>query len=106
MFREPSAEMVALYPSRDRAAAMTVDMWRDPAGFLVAVDGDALLGFAQVSTGEPEPLTAWAGAARRAFGIVGFVRLLVRGWPRQKVNLTSPPGRVVLQELRPTPRSR
>jgi hypothetical protein len=82
LYAEPSAEMLALLPSIDGARRMTAAAWTSPEGFLVAVDGDEVVGFAETRLGTRSLLDE-AGPALKGFGPVGRVRLLVRGWPRQ-----------------------
>lgn len=105
LYADPSAELLALLPSIDGARRMTRAAWTSPEGFLVAVDGDDVVGFAQTRVGTRSLLDE-AGPALRGFGPVGLVRLVVRGWPRNKVDLAMPPDSFQLIELNVDPARR
>lgn len=106
VFLEPSRELVALLPSIEGGRRMIEALFQRATDdtFLVAVDGDEVVGFAQVGTSGVSLLEG-ARAARRGFGLLGILRLVRRGRSRRKVNFTSPPG-VVLKELHVDPARR
>ena len=105
LYADPSDEMLALLPSIDGARRMTAAAWTSPEGFLVAVDGDDVVGFAQTRVGSRSLLDE-AGPALRGLGPVGLVRLVARGWPRRKVELVMPAGSCKLIELHVDPSRR
>ena len=105
LYAEPSDEMVALLPSIDGARRMTAAAWTSPEGFLVAVDGDEVIGFAETRLGSRSLLDE-GGPALRGFGPIGLVRLVARGWPRRTVDLVMPPDSCKLIELHVDPARR
>src|SRR5205807_1084669 len=93
MFAEPSVEQIAFMPSIEGARRFSRAAWR-AAGmdeFLVADDGGEVVGFAWVSD-DGVSLRQGARAAVIGWGILGPLRLAVKGWPRQLVEITMPPG--------------
>jgi ribosomal protein S18 acetylase RimI-like enzyme len=93
MFAEPGVEQLAFMPSIDGARRFSRAAWR-AAGideFLVAVDGVEVVGFAWVSVGGIS-IRQGARAAVSAWGLLGPLRLVAKGWPRQLVELRMPPG--------------
>ena len=105
LYAEPSDEMVALLPSIDGARRMTRSAWTSPEGFLVAMDGDAVVGFAQTRVGARSLLDE-VGPALTGFGLLGAVRLVIRGWPRSRVDFVMPPDSCKLIELHVDPTRR
>lgn len=102
MYAEPERELLALLPSIEGAARMMRAAWRSPDGFLVAVDGDQVVGFAQTGSGS-DSLLSFAGPALKGFGPIGVVRLLLRGRSRRRVDLPMPAGTLGLVELQVDP---
>jgi len=98
MFAEPGPEALAFLPSIDGARPFSRDLWRR-AGideFVVADDGGSVVGFAWCSDSDVSLLDG-AKAAVAGWGITGPLRVLVRGWPRQRVDLEMPPGPKLLE---------
>jgi ribosomal protein S18 acetylase RimI-like enzyme len=93
MLAEPSVEMVAFMPTLPGARVFTRSVWL-AAGldeFVVADDGGDVVGFAWCSESDVSTRDGFR-AAVAAWGVTGPIRLAVRGWPRQLVQLTMPPG--------------
>ena len=93
MFAEPGVEQVAFMPSLAGARRFMRVAWQ-AAGiedFLVADDRGAVVGFAWLSE-RGVSLRDGARAAISAWGLLGPLRLIAKGWPRQLVELSMPPG--------------
>lgn len=93
MFAEPSVEQIAFMPTIEGARRFTRDLWGRPGTdeFVVADDEGSVVGFAWCS--ERNISTAdGARAAVAGWGWLGPLRLVVRGWPRQLVELSMPAG--------------
>lgn len=103
MFAEPGVEQVAFMPSLAGARVFTRAAWQ-AAGideFLVAEDDGVTVGFAWLSRGGGS-LGQDAKAAVRAWGPLGPVRLVAKGWPRQLVEISMPAGlRIVELQAHP-----
>ena len=112
MLTEPSEEMLALVGSPDRArrfqAAMLGRALRtDGNDVLVAVDGDAVVGFAMVSDGSDiPPALDLVRMAVRSLGVAGAARSGWRSRSRAKVHLAPPDGGLHLVELQVHPHRR
>ena len=93
MFAEPGVEQRAFMPTIDGARRFTRDLWRRVglAGFVVADDGGEVVGFAWCSERGVSTRDG-ALAAVAGWGPLGPVRLVLRGWPRQLVEIPMPPG--------------
>ena len=93
MFAEPGAEALAFLPSIDGARRFSRELWRRAGieDFVVGDDSGKVVGFAWCS-GSDVSLVDGARAAVAGWGIAGPLRLVVRGWPRQRVDLTMPEG--------------
>ena len=100
----PSPEVLAFMPSIEGARRLTLALLRRSSEVLVADDGGVVVGFAQTST-TSEGMLAFAPDAIRAFGVLGAARLVLQGWPRQRVDFARPEG-VMLQELHVDPARR
>lgn len=93
MFAEPGVEQLAFMPTIEGARRFSRELWRR-AGvdqFVVADDGGVVAGFAWTSD---ENVSTRDGirAAIAGWGLLGPGRLVVRGWPRQLVEIPMPPG--------------
>jgi ribosomal protein S18 acetylase RimI-like enzyme len=98
VFAEPGVEQLAFMPSIAGARRFSREAWRR-AGideFVVAEDGDELVGFASCSE-HGVSLGEGARAAVAGWGLVGPLRLLLRGWPRQLVELPLPAGPTLVE---------
>ena len=106
MFAEPGVEQVAFMPSLAGARVFTRCAWQ-AAGvneFLVADDEGTTVGFAWLSQ-HGVSLAQGAKAAMSAWGPFGVVRLVAKGWPRQLVEISMPPGpKIVELQVHPTRR--
>jgi len=93
MFAEPGSEALAFLPSIDGARRFSRDLWRRAgiAQFVVAAAGGDVAGFAWCSDSDVSLLDG-AKAAVTGWGIAGPLRLVVRGWPRRRVDLPMPDG--------------
>ena len=93
MFAEPSVEQIAFMPSIEGARRFTRAMWTHagPDDFIVAADEGETVGFAWSSEDEVS-LRAGARAAVAGWGATGPLRLVVKGWPRQLVEIPMPAG--------------
>lgn len=106
MFAEPGVEQLAFMPSIAGARRFSRDAWRR-AGlqeFVVAEDDGEVIGFAWCSE-HGVSLGEGARAAVAGWGLVGPLRLVLRGWPRQLVELPLPAG-LSLVELQTHPSRR
>jgi ribosomal protein S18 acetylase RimI-like enzyme len=93
MYAEPGVEQMAFMPSITGGRRFSAALWR-LAGideFVVADDEGDVVGFAWLSE---EDVSLWTGAraAIAGWGATGPVRLVVKGWPRQLVEIPMPPG--------------
>jgi ribosomal protein S18 acetylase RimI-like enzyme len=93
MLAEPSVEQLAFMPTIPGARVFARSVWLAAGldGFVVAEDDGDVVGFAWCSESD---VSARDGlrAATAAWGVTGPIRLAVKGWPRQLVGLTMPPG--------------
>jgi len=106
MLAEPSVEQVAFMPSLAGARRFARALWSNagPEDFIVADDDGEVVGFAwcsQTSVG----LREGARAAVAGWGLLGPIRLVIKGWPRQFVEIPMPPG-LKLIELQVDPSRR
>lgn len=93
MFAEPGVEQVAFMPTIAGARRFTRAMWLI-AGldeFVVAEDDGEVVGFAWCSE-VGISLRDGARAAVSGWGLAGPIRLVIKGWPRQLVEIGMPPG--------------
>lgn len=106
MFAEPSVEQVAFMPTITGARRFARELWQRAGldDFAVAEDAGQVLGFAWWSTRGPSTADG-VRAAMSGWGVAGPVRLAVRGWPRQLVEIPLPEG-VKLLEIQTHPRRR
>jgi ribosomal protein S18 acetylase RimI-like enzyme len=98
MFAEPGVEQVAFMPSLAGARVFTRAAWK-AAGvdeFLIAEDEGVAVGFAWLSR-DGVSLGQGAKAAVRAWGLLGPARLVAKGWPRQLVEISMPPGTKIVE---------
>ena len=98
MFAEPGVEHLAFMPTLAGARRFNRDAWRR-AGieeFIVAVDEGEVIGFAWCSE-HGVSLADGARAAVAGWGLLGPLRLVLRAWPRQLVELRSPGGPVLME---------
>lgn len=98
MFAEPAVEQVAFMPSLAGARRFTRVVWQ-AAGideFLLAEDEGAGVGFAWLSE-RGVSLGQGAKAAMSAWGPLGPARLAAKGWPRQLVEISMPPGPKIVE---------
>ncbi len=106
MYAEPGVEQVAFMPSLSGAPRFTRTLWQ-LAGmheFLVVDDGGDVLGFAWRRE-QGISIVHGARAAVAGWGLAGPVRLTLKGWPRQLVELPMPPGpKLVELQVHPTRR--
>lgn len=93
MFAEPGVEQVAFMPDIDGARRFTSALWRlaGMGEFVVAEDRGEVVGFAWCSE-RGVSIRAGARAAVAGWGMAGPIRLVVRGWPRQLVEIPMPDG--------------
>ena len=93
MFAEPGVEQRAFMPTIDGARRFTSDLWRRAGldDFVVASDAGEVVGFAWCSE-RGVATRDGALAAVAGWGVLGPVRLALRGWPRQLVEIPMPPG--------------
>ena len=93
MFTEPSIEQVAFLPTIEGARRFTSEISRRAGieDFVVADDDGEVVGFAWCSDHDVS-VADGAQAAVVGWGIVGPLRLIVRGWPRQLVEIPIPAG--------------
>ena len=108
MFAEPGVEQLAFMPTIAGARRFMADAWRR-AGmdeFVVAVDGGEVVGFAWCSE-HGVSIREGALAAIAGWGLAGPIRLVLRGWPRQLVELPTPAGPSLVElQVHPTRRGR
>jgi ribosomal protein S18 acetylase RimI-like enzyme len=106
MFAEPGVEQLAFMPTIPGARRFMLAAWHI-AGldeFIVAEDDGHVVGFAWCSeTGVS--VREGARAAVSGWGLAGPIRLVVKGWPRQLVEIRMPPG-LKLIELQAHPTRR
>jgi len=93
MYAEPGVEQMAFMPSISGGRRFSRTMW-SLAGiseFVVADDEGDVAGFAWLSE---QHISAWTGAraAVAGWGPTGPIRLALKGWPRQLVEIPMPPG--------------
>jgi ribosomal protein S18 acetylase RimI-like enzyme len=106
MFAEPGAEQRAFMPTIDGARRFSSDLWRRAGldDFVVASDAGEIVGFAWCSE-RGVSMRDGALAAVAGWGVLGPVRLVVRGWPRQLVEIPMPAGpKLVELQAHPTRR--
>ena len=93
MFAEPGVEQVAFMPTIAGARRFSRAAWRI-AGideFVCAEDDGVVVGFAWVSE-RGVSLRDGARAAVEGWGPTGPIRLVVKAWPRQRVEIPMPLG--------------
>ena len=98
MYAEPSVEQVAFMPTLAGARRFTRAMWLS-AGldqFVVAEDGGEVVGLAWWSESGIS-MRAGARAAASVWGLAGPLRMVAKGWPRQRVEFAMPPGPKLLE---------
>jgi ribosomal protein S18 acetylase RimI-like enzyme len=106
MFAEPGVEQLAFMPTIAGARKFMRAAWLI-AGleeFVVAEDDGEVVGFAWCSEAGIS-LRDGARAAVSGWGLTGPSRLVIKGWPRQLVEITMPPG-LKLMELQAHPARR
>lgn len=98
MYAEPGVEQIAFMPTISGGRRFSRTLWSE-AGvdeFFVAEDEGSVVGFAWVSEHEIS-LRAGARAAVAGWGPVGPVRLVLKGWPRQLVEVAVPDGPTLIE---------
>jgi ribosomal protein S18 acetylase RimI-like enzyme len=107
MFAEPGVEQLAFMPTIAGARRFSREAWRRAgiAEFVVAEDAGEVVGFAWCSE-RGVSIRDGARAAVAGWGPLGPLRLVLRGWPRQLVELPLPPGGRSLVELQVHPSRR
>lgn len=98
LFAAPGVEHVAFMPSLAGARVFTRAVWQSVGieEFVVAEDGGVAVGFAWLSQGGVS-LGQGAKAAVRGWGVLGPARLVAKGWPRQLVEISMPPGPKIVE---------
>jgi len=106
MFAEPGVEQLAFMPSIAGARRFTRSLWSNVGleQFVVAEDDEQVVGFAWFSDNDVGLLDG-ARASVAAWGALGPVRLVLKGWPRQFVEIPMPSG-LKLIELQVDPSRR
>jgi ribosomal protein S18 acetylase RimI-like enzyme len=98
MFAEPGVEQVAFMPTIAGARRFSREIWRRAGvdDFVVAEDAGDVVGFAWWSE-RGVSVRDGARAAVTAWGPLGPLRLVVRGWPRQLVEIPMPAGAKLIE---------
>lgn len=107
MFADPGVEQIAFMPSLAGARRFMRKVWL-AAGideFWVAQELDTVVGFAWLTEHGGVSLVEGARASIEGWGVLGPVRLAVKGWPRQLVEIPMPAG-PKLSELQTHPSRR
>ena len=98
MFAEPGVEQIAFMPTISGARRFSRTLWSQagPDDFRVADDEGSVVGFAWLSEHDIS-LRAGARAAVAGWGPLGPARLVLKGWPRQLVEIATPEGLTLIE---------